>query len=81
MATAEDRALSNAVNDLAIRDNAAETDIKSERPRKRMRPMNPDEARQQLLDEFLTPNPAFSTEWLNRLQQYETRGMAVSLGS
>lgn len=52
----------------------------SERPRKRLRPSNPDEARQQLLDEFLTPDPAFSTEWLNKLQQYAERVIGCRIG-
>ena len=75
MATAEVDALPKAASSLTIRENGPKSDSKAERPRKRMRPMNPDEARNQVLDEFLTPDPAFSTEWLNKLQQYVAMNM------
>jgi hypothetical protein len=50
-------------------DNWIDSVLDERRPRKRAKPTE-DELRKQLEEDFLTPSHAFSTEWLNKLQQY-----------
>ena len=41
----------------------------SSRSRKKIRRHNEDDLKKELEDEFLTPSPRFSPDWLNRLQR------------
>lgn len=43
--------------------------LEDRRPRKKAKPTD-DEQRSRLEELFLTPSHTFSTEWLNKLQQY-----------
>lgn len=43
--------------------------LEERRPRKRVKP-TAEQQRGKLEEEFLTPSHKFSTEWLNKLQQY-----------
>lgn len=56
---------STAIDDLIERENEAEDSVRS---RQRAR-QSADELKAELEDEFLTPSPRFSPEWLNRLQK------------
>lgn len=44
--------------------------IDSSRSRKKIRRHNEEDLKKELEDEFLTPSPRFSPDWLNRLQKY-----------
>jgi antiviral helicase SKI2 len=65
--------LVDTINQLSLleteSDNWIDGILEERRPRKRVKPTD-DERRTQLEEEFLTPSHAFSTEWLNKLQQY-----------
>ena len=50
------------------------------RPRKRSR-VGPDQVKRELEQEFLTPSVQFSTEWLNKLQQYAHDSLFVYFAS
>lgn len=43
--------------------------IDSSRWRKKIRSLNDEDLKKELEDEFLTPSPRFSSNWLNRLQK------------
>lgn len=43
--------------------------IDSSRSRKKIRRHNEEDLKKELEDEFLTPSPRFSPDWLNRLQK------------
>lgn len=44
--------------------------IDGSRSRKKIRRHNEEDLKKELEDEFLTPSPRFSPDWLNRLQKY-----------
>ena len=48
-----------------------DTILTQERPTKRLRPL-PDKLTTQLERDYLTPPTKFSTDWLNKLQTYDT---------
>ncbi|RPA97840.1 antiviral helicase [Choiromyces venosus 120613-1] len=71
MTSSED--LVDAINQLSLvnfdKPDGWIDDILNKRlPRKRVKP-DPSELREQLQQEFLTPSPEFSNEWLNKLQK------------
>lgn len=65
--------LADAIREVQLLDTPADDWIdgvlNQARPRKRVKPTT-DELKEQLEKEFLAPSPTFSTEWLNKLQQY-----------
>jgi len=63
--------LATAIQSLSLCDqvNSIDSILDEVRPRKRSKPSI--EAQRQILeDDFLKPSHSFSTEWLNKLQQY-----------
>lgn len=62
--------LVEAVRDLRLGENDVNIDdiLFEQRPRKKIR-QNPDEIKDNLEKSFLAPSTAFSSEWLNKLQQ------------
>lgn len=64
--------LANAIAQVSLLETTSDDWIDSildeRRPRKRVKPSEA-EQRTKLEQDFLTPSPTFSTEWLNKLQQ------------
>jgi antiviral helicase SKI2 len=58
---------SNSGDDTA--DDWIDSILDSQRPRKRVK-QDPEELKRSLEEKYLTPSTSFSTEWLNKLQQY-----------
>jgi len=71
---ASSESLADAINQLSLADlnkpdGWIESMLNQQLPRKRSKP-DKSQLREQLQQEFLTPSPVFSTEWLNKLQKY-----------
>jgi antiviral helicase SKI2 len=60
-------------------DNWIDNILDERRPRKRVKPTD-EEHCAQLEKEFLTPSTTFSTEWLNKLQQYALSSPTIPMG-
>ncbi|KAG0638979.1 putative antiviral helicase SKI2 [Tuber brumale] len=70
---ASSESLADAINQLSLVDSDKpdgwiEGILNQQLPRKRVKP-DQSQLREQLQQEFLTPSPVFSTEWLNKLQK------------